>query len=148
MAFRAAAVFIKLGFCPEAFAWCAVLAFIFSFINVSFVIKILEDLLHSFNMVIICCTDVSVIADIHVAPEIFEYFNNLVNILLRCNAFFGSFLLDLLTMLVRACKEHYIISLHSLVACDRVAGNSCVAVTDVRITRRIIDRCCDIKRCF
>ena len=47
--------------------------------------------LNSFNVIIICCSDVSVVADIHIAPEIFEGFNNFINICLRSDSFFSCY---------------------------------------------------------
>ena len=66
--------------------------------------------------------------------------NYLVNILLGGNSLFGSLLLYLLTVLVRTCKEHHIIALHSSVTGDRVACYRGIAVTDMGIARGVIYR--------
>ena len=99
-------------------------------------------------MIIVSSSDVSVIADVHVAPKLFESLDYLINIFLRCNTLFSSLLFDFQTMLVSACEEHDIIALHTSVSCNRITGNSGVAVTDMRITGRVIYRGSDIKRFF
>ena len=85
-------------------------------------------------MIIVSSPDVSVIADVHVAPKLFESLDDLVNIFLRRNTFFSSLLFDFQTMLVSTGEEHDIIALHTSVSGDRIASNSGVAVTDMRIT--------------
>ena len=47
----------KLGLGKEGFARSTVHSFIVSFINVSLIIQLFEDLLHLFLMVVIRCTD-------------------------------------------------------------------------------------------
>jgi hypothetical protein len=49
-------------------------------------------------------------------------------------------------VLVSTGKEHYIIALHSLHSCDAVASDRRVAMSDVRIARRIVDGRCDVER--
>ena len=145
---RTTAVLVKLWLSPEAFARRAVFALVFALVNIALVIKSLEDLLNSFNVIIVSSSDVSVIADVHVAPKLFESLDYLINIFLRCNTLFSSLLFDFQTMLVSACEEHDIIALHTSVSGNRIAGNSGVAVTDMRITGRVIYRGSDIKRFF
>ena len=84
-------------------------------------------------MIIVGSTDISVVGDVHVFPELLEFINDNINVLLGSYALFGSFLLYFKTVLVGTCEEHYVIALHSLVTGDRITGNCCIAVTDVRI---------------
>ena len=140
MALWALAVLVQLGLGPEAFAGSTVLALVFALIDITLVIKSLEDSLNGFYVIIVGSSDIAVIADVHVGPELLEMFNDLVNILLGSNTLFSSLLLDLLTVLVRTGKEHHIIALHSSVTGNGIAGNCGIAVTDMRIARRIIDR--------
>ena len=92
-------------------------------------------------MIVVRCSDETVIAYVHCFPKTLEVGYYLVNVFLGGNALFGGFKLYLLTMLVRACKEHYVIALHSLETCYRVTRNRCVTVTYVRITGGVIYRC-------
>ena len=47
--------------------------------------------------------------------------------------FLGGLLLNFQTVLVRTRKKHYVKALHSSVTSDRVASNSCIAMSDMRI---------------
>ena len=136
----------ELGFCPEAFARSTVFSDIFTLINVSSVVKLLEDFLYGLNMVIVGSADIAVVADAHTFPKLFEGLYDLINVFLWSNSRCLSFFFDLLTMLVRSGEEHNIIALHTLVSCNSIAGNGRVAVSDVRISRWVIDRGRDIKR--
>jgi len=84
-------------------------------------------------VVIIGGSYISVIVNIHKVPKALEGFNYFVNIFLGSHTLFGSFLLNFKTMLVSTRKKHYIIALHSSVTSDRVASNSCIAMSDMRI---------------
>ena len=129
----------KLGFCPEALAGSAVFALVFAFVDIPLVIKLFEDLLNGRYMIIVSRADISVIADVHILPKAFELFNDLIDIFFRADACFVCFLFDLLTVFIRTRQKHDVIALHSLISCDRVAGCGGVAVTDVRIARRVVD---------
>ena len=145
VALRTAAVFVKLRLSPKALAGGTVFALVLALVYITSVIQLFEYLLYSLNVEIISSADVSVVADIHVAPEAFEYFYYIVNVLLRGNAFFLCLFLDLLTVLIGTCKEHNIVALHSFIPRDRVARNGGIAVTDMRITRWVIDRRSNVK---
>ena len=108
----------KLTFCPEGFTGCTVFAHIFTLVNIPPVIKLLKNLLYGFNMVIVSCADISVIADIHILPKILEYFNNVVNIFLWGYSLFLCLLLYFKTVLVGACKEYNVLALHTSESCN------------------------------
>ena len=96
-------------------------------------------------MIVISCTDISVIRYAESCPELLEVLNDGVNVCLRCCALFLSLLLDLLAVFVSTGKEHYIVALHSLHSCDAVASDRRVAMSDVRIARRIVDGRSDVE---
>ena len=148
VAFRTAAVFVQLGLRPEAFARCAVLALIFALIDVSQVVQALEDLLYGFYMIVVCGADIAVIADVHFFPQCFEGLNDLIYIFFRRDTLCRRFLFNFQTVFICSGEENDIIALHSSEPGDRIAGYSGVAVTDVGISRRIVDRCRDIIRLF
>ena len=91
-------------------------------------------------MIVVGSSYKAVIAYAHNFPQTLEVCNYLVNILFGSNAFFLCLKLDFLSVLVCAGKEHYIVALHSLEACDSVTRNRCVTVSYVRISRRVIYR--------
>ena len=136
---------VQLRIGPEALTGSAVFSGILALIDVALVVESLEDLLHRLNVIVVSCADISVVADIHVIPELLELGNDAVNVFLGSNALLGSLLLDLLAVLVSACKEHYVVALHSSVPGDRIAGCCGVAVADMWVSRRIIDRRGDVK---
>ena len=96
-------------------------------------------------MVIISSSDESVVLNAECGPELLEVSDDLVNISLRSDTHLLRLLLDLLTVLVCTCGEHYIIALHSLHSRDSVASKRRIAMSDMRIARRIVDRCSDVE---
>ena len=135
----------KLALRPERLAGCAVLALVFALVDIACVIEFLEDLLNGLDVIIVSRSDVTVIGDSECSPELLEVVDDSVNISLGCNAFLFCLLLYLLAMLVSTGQEHYVIALHSLHSRDAVACDRRVAVSDVRIARRIVDRCRNVK---
>ena len=138
----------QLAFRPEALAGRAVFALVFALVNIAAVVQLFENLLYAFHMVVVGGADVAVVADVHKAPQALENLGDLVNVFLGSNALFGGFLLNFQTVLVRARQKHDVVSLHTSVARDGVAGYGGVAVPDVRVARGIINRRCDIIRFF
>ena len=63
----------KLRLCEERLARCTVHSFIMSLVNISLVVKFLENLLNLFLMIFICCTDEFVIRCIHQIPDSFDF---------------------------------------------------------------------------
>ena len=146
--FRTAAVFVQLGFRPEALARGAVLALVLALVDVAQIVQLLENLLYRLYVVIVGGADVAVIADVHLCPEGFERLDDLVHVFFRGNALGSGFLFDFQTVLIGTGEKDHIIALHPSVACDGIAGNGGVAVSDVRIAGRIVDRCGNIERLF
>ena len=136
------------GLRPEAFARCAVLALIFALIDVSQVVQALEDLLYGFYMIVVCGADIAVIADVHFFPQCLKVLTTSSTYSFGVIPFCRRFLFNFQTVFICSGEENDIIALHSSEPGDRIAGYSGVAVTDVGISRRIVDRCRDIIRLF
>ena len=131
----------QLALCPEGFTWCAVQTFVCAFINIALLIHSLPDLLDSCHVSLFCSSDEVIIRDLHGCPQILDACNDLINVLLRSNALLDRLGLDLLSVLIGTCQEHYVISLKSLESCHSICHYGAVCVTDVQIGARIIDRC-------
>ena len=95
-------------------------------------VKLLKDLLNLFFVILICCTDKLVIRSIHQIPDFLDFSGNIVYEFFWCYSRLFCFELDLLTMLIGSCLEKYIISLTSLVSCDRVSQNNLISVSNMR----------------
>ena len=91
-------------------------------------------------MILICRADKFVIGRSHQIPDPFNLTCNVVYVLLRRNSGFCRLQFDLLTMLIRARLEKYIVSLRALESCDTVCKNRLIRIADVRLTRCIGDR--------
>jgi len=99
-------------------------------------------------VIIVGRADEAVVGDIHQLPKILDAGDDMVDILLRRNAGRLGLLLDLLAVFVGAGQEHHVIALQPLVARHDVGGDGAVAVADVELVRRIINRRRDIKFLF
>ena len=56
-----------IGHCYTTVA-CDSIALVFALVDVALVIQLLENFLNCFNVVIVCCADISVIAYVHKFP--------------------------------------------------------------------------------
>ena len=147
-AVRAFAV-LQLRFGPEALARRAVFALVRALIDVALVIHLLEDALDGFDMIVVGRADETVVRDVHQLPEVEDALfpaDDLVHELLRGHARGLGLLFDLLAVLVRAGEEHHVLAAQPVIARDRVGRDGGIGVADVELCRRIIDRCCNIKR--
>ena len=63
----------KLRLCEERLTRCTVHSFVMSLVNISLIVKFLENLLNLFLMIFICCTDEFVIRCIHQIPDSFDF---------------------------------------------------------------------------
>ena len=122
----------KLRFCEERFTWSTVHSFIVTFVNISLIVQFFKDLLYLFFMIFVCCTDKFVIRSIHQIPDFLDFSGNIVYKFFWCYSRLFCFELDLLTMLISSCLEKYIVSLTSLVSCDRVSQNNLISVSNMR----------------
>ena len=121
----------KLGLCKEGLAGCAVHSLIISFIDISLVIQLLEDLLHLFFMVCVCSADKFVVGCVHQIPDPLDLPCHIVHEFLWRNACFLSLQLNLLAVLIGSCLKEHIVSLASFVPCDGVRQYDLVSVPDV-----------------
>ena len=67
-----------------------------SFVDISLIVQLFENLLYLFFMIIICGTDELVIRSVHQIPDSLDLCGYVVYIFLRCDACFFGFQLDLL----------------------------------------------------
>ena len=122
----------KLGFRKERLARSTIHSLVISFVNISLIVKFLEDLLYLFFMIIIGCTDKFVIRCVHQIPDPFDLTGYIVHKLFWRNARFLRFQFDLLSMFVCSRLEKHIISLTSFISRDRVRKYDLISVSDMR----------------
>mgnify|MGYP007134721613 CR=1 FL=1 len=99
-------------------------------------------------MVVIGRADEAVIADVHQFPQILDAlgaFDDVVDELLRGDACFFGFQLDLLAVLIGTGQELDIVALQALVAGHGVGGHGAVGVADVQLIAGVIDRRSDVE---
>jgi len=98
-------------------------------------------------MVAVGRADKPVVRNVQQLPKLLDARNHLIYILLWGDA--GSFclLFDLLPMLVGTGEEQDVKPLHPFITRHDICCNGAIAMPDVQLVRRIIDRCCNIK-CF
>src|SRR5699024_8264055 len=140
-----AAAVLELGLGPEALARLAVHAFVDALVNIALVVQFGEDLLHALDVVIVGRADEPVVADVHRLPQVLDRRDDRIDIFLRGHALGGGLVLNFLAVLVGAGQEHDFFALGAVVAGQRVAGDGCVAVADVELIARVIDRGGDVK---
>ena len=138
----------QLCFCEEGFTGCAVPAFVGRFVDIAFFIQRFEDFLYSCDVVVICCTDESVIGNFHQFPQVFDACYNFVCVFLGCHALAVCDSFDFLTMFVCTCQEHNVIAAQSFVTCHCVSCYCAVGMTDVQFVTGIVNGCGDIEFFF
>ena len=136
---------LRLG--PKRLAGGAVLALVGAFVDLALVIERLKNLLDALNVVVVGRADKPVVGDIHELPKLLDAGNDLIDIFLRRHPRGGGLLLDLQAVLVGAGQEHDVKSTHSLIAGHHIGRHGAIAVADVQLVRRVVDRRCNIE-CF
>ena len=136
----------KLAFCPEGFAGCAVPAFVGTLVNISLIVKLLEDLLNLLLVRRIRGADETVIAGAHQIPDLTDHAGIPVDKFLRRHAGFRSLDLILLTMFIRPGLKNDIITFSPFIAGDRIRQHSLIGIADMRLAGRVGNRGCDIVR--
>ena len=143
-----AAAVLQLALGPEALTGGTVLPLVSSLVNISPVVQLPEDLLDRLYMVIVGGADKPVVADVHQLPQRLKAalaLHDIIHKLLRrYPGSLGSFL-DLLAVLIRAGQEHNVAAGQPLIAGHAVGGHRAVAVPDVQLVRRVVDRGGNIK---
>ncbi len=129
----------QLAFCPKGFTGGAVFALVGGFINVPLVVQFFKYFFYRFLVIIVCCTDKTVVGNVHQLPKVVDTCNNIIHILLRCAAFFRCFLFNFLAVLVCTSEEHYVKPLHSFIPGNYIGCYSAVAVADVQFIGRIVN---------
>ena len=110
--------------------------------------KFAEDLLYGLHMALVRRADKVRVINIHQLPELLDAIYDVIDIFLRRHAGVARLALDLLTMLIRSSQEENIIARHLLKAGHRVRRSRTVAMADMQIIARIINRRCDVERRF
>lgn len=95
----------KLRIGPETFTGFAIFAAVFAFVNVAFIVQGFEDVLHGFDMIVVGGADKTVIRNVDVFPEFFEFGDHTVCIFLRGKAGGFGFVFDFLAMLVGSVRN-------------------------------------------
>ncbi len=141
----------QLALRPKAFAGGAVKSLVGSFINVPLIVHLLENLLYCGDVVVVCRTDKPVVGDIHELPKSANTawsFHNIVHKGLGIHTRGHGLLLNFLTVLIGACKEHDIITAHSPVPGNCIRCHGAVGMPDMKLVRWVVNRRCDIKCSF
>ena len=92
--------------------------------------------------------DKAVIGNVHQLPQILDAAYNLIDKFLRRHTGFLCLVLNLLTVFIRTGQEHDIIALQALKAGHGIGCHGTVAMTDVQVIRRVVNRSSYIKRFF
>ena len=146
-AIRTAAIF-ELKLRPEGLTGRAIPALILTLVNIALIMKFAEDLLYGLHMALVRRADKVRVINIHQLPELLDAIYDVIDIFLRRHAGVARLALDLLTMLIRSSQEENIIARHLLKAGHRVRRSRTVAMADMQIIARIINRRCDVERRF
>ena len=96
-------------------------------------------------MIVIRRADKAVVGNIHALPELLNPRYDVIHILLRRHTRGFGLFFDFLAVFVRTGQKHNVVSAHPLVARHNVSCHGAVAVADMQLVRRIVDRRCDIE---
>ena len=87
------------------------MTFIGAFVNITLIVKLLENLLNSLFVIIICCSYKVVIGCIKIVADILDFSGNFVYMLFRGNSGFLCLFFNFLSVLICARAEEYIVAL-------------------------------------
>ena len=124
-AVRAEAI-IALSFRPERFAWRAEPALIYLFVYPAVFIQFAQYRLDRLYMMIIGCPDETIVLYAEFPPQIFEYRHYFIHKFLLFSGLEPArkrSLLYLLTMLICARHEEYVVAFHAIEPRDRIYGD-------------------------
>lgn len=139
---------LQLCFCEEGFAGSAVPAFVGGFVDIALIVKLFEDFLYCFYVVIVYGTDESVIGNSHQLPQIFNACNDFICVFLGGHALTVGDTFDLLTVFVCTCQEHNVIAPQSFVTSHCVCCYCAVGMTNVQLITGIVNGCGDVEFFF
>ena len=135
-----------LRFREEGFARFAVPALVFGLIYVSLIVKFFEYILNGFFMIFVGRSDEIVVTRADQIPDVPDLRRDTVHERFRRHSVFLRAVLDLLPVFVGSRAEENVKSRKSFVSCYRVGQYDLVCVADVRLSRRVRYRRCDIIR--
>ena len=135
----------KLAFRPKTFARRAVPTFVTAFVYVAAVQQLLVYFLHRGFVVVVGSADKLVVGDVQYLPQVDDLVVQLVHKLFGRYACRLRTLLHLLSVFVGACKVKHVVAVHALEACDCVATNCGVAMSDVEVAATVVDWGGDVK---
>ena len=138
----------QVEFSPERFTWGAIPTFVFSLINITFIIGLLEELLHHLFMAFIRSTDEIVIGNIQMLPQVFKTIDDTSHIFVRSNALFFSSPLDFLPMFIRTGQEANIIACQTFKPSDGIRHRCAIGMANMQFSTWVVNRCCNIECLF
>ena len=143
-----AAAILELQFRPEGLARRTVPALVLALVDIALIVELAENLLNRLNMTLVRRADEVAVINVHQLPQILDARDDMIDILLRGHAGFLRLALDFLTMLIRSGQEKHIIARLLLEARHGIRRSRTIAVTDMQIIARIINRRRNIKLRF
>ena len=129
----------QLGLREKGLAGGAVKALVVSLINISLIVKALENLLNLGLVVLVRGADELIIGGVHQVPDPLNLRRSLVHKLLGRHPCGLSLLLDLLTVLIGAGLEKYISALGPLIAGNGVRQHDLVGIADMGLAGGVGD---------
>ena len=123
----------------------AVVAVLFVFVDLLFVVEALENALHASLVDGIGGGGPAIVADVEFFPEGDEFRGDLVDELLRRDAGFLGGLLDLLAVLIDPGEVENFLAFQPMIARDDIGEHLLVGVADVRRAIGVIDRGGEVK---
>ena len=123
----------------------AILAGVSAFVDIAVVAQLAEQRLHALLVPIFGSADEVIVRNPHPLPQVPELGGDFIRVLLRSLAGSLRCALDFLTVLVGAGEEESFRAQHALPTSDRVAGDCCVGVADVRPRVDVVNRGRDVK---
>ena len=117
----------------EGFTGSTVPALVFSLINVALFKKTCKDLLDRIFVIIVGSSYKMVVFDVHIIPKSFDLSCYVINVKLGSNIRLTRKILDLLTVLVSARAEEYVVSHFFFVSSKSICHNSLIRVSKVRL---------------
>ena len=127
----------QLGLGEKGLAGSAVQSLVISLIDITLVVKLLENLLHLGLMVLVRGADKLIIGSVHQIPNPLYLSCCLVHELLGSHTCCLSLFFNLLSMLVRTCLEEHVISLLPLISGYAVSQNDFIGIADMRLAGSI-----------
>jgi hypothetical protein len=130
---------------PEPFTGNTIPSLILILVDLSPIVKVLEDLLNHLLMAVFGGSDEVIVRDVQPFPEGLKPFDHLITVSLRIHASFLGGLLHLLAVLVGAREKEDRVPLKTLVASQDIRSDRGIGMADMGNVVHIIDGCGDVK---